>query len=277
MYWICSAATLRGDRATNQDQLVVVDGAAAVLDGATSWLHTHEGPDARDGGWYARALGHALTARLPGHGRTLSAILADAIAHVRDTYTLAPGESPYSTATIARWDADNVDLLVLGDSPAVIGWKSGRTEHVGDDRLAATAPTERAAYHDHLRQGRGFDTRFAGLIADVQRTERLSFNQPHGFWVAETEPAAADRAVQRTFTTDELATVTLMSDGAAAGVSDYQLTDWAGLAEALRQGGVSAWLRQVHTTEESDPHGRRWPRTKKHDDKTVVELHGLAG
>ncbi|MER7282092.1 hypothetical protein ABT369_47455 [Dactylosporangium sp. NPDC000244] len=115
MTWIASAATLRGDRATNQDQLIVVDGAAAVLDGATSWLHTYDGPDPRDGGWYARTLGQALTGRLPGHGTPLADILADAIAHVRDTHGLRPGESPYSTATIARWDTERADLLVLGD------------------------------------------------------------------------------------------------------------------------------------------------------------------
>lgn len=54
MHWICSAAILRGDRPTNQDRYVVVDGAAAVLDGATSWLHTYHGLEPRDGGWCAR-------------------------------------------------------------------------------------------------------------------------------------------------------------------------------------------------------------------------------
>ncbi|NES29292.1 hypothetical protein GCE86_17890 [Micromonospora terminaliae] len=94
MHWICSAATLRGDRPTKQDQYVMVDGAAAVLDGATSWLHTYHGPEPRDGGWYARTLGAALAARLPGHGTALNVILDAAIADVRDTYGLKPGESP---------------------------------------------------------------------------------------------------------------------------------------------------------------------------------------
>jgi len=276
MHWICAVATLRGDRTTNQDQVVMVDGAAAVLDGATSWLHTHHEPDPKDGGWYARALGQALTARLPGHGNTLPAILADAIAHVRDTYALRPGESPYSTATIARWDTNHLDVLVLGDSPALVRWKSGQVLLISDDRLAATAPVQRAAYRDHLRHSSGFDTTFASLIADVQRTERLSFNRPHGFWVAETEPAAAENAIHRTLPTDELAGLILMSDGAAAGITDYELTDWTGMTEELTHSGASVWLNRVHTAEQADPRGRRWPRTKKHDDKTIVTLDRIS-
>ncbi|TYB39792.1 hypothetical protein FXF50_05330 [Micromonospora sp. AP08] len=95
------AATLRGDRPTDQDRYVVVDGAAAVLDGETSWLHTYHGPEPRDGGWYARALGTALTARLPGHGTALNVILDAPIADRRDAYGLKPADSPYSTSTAA--------------------------------------------------------------------------------------------------------------------------------------------------------------------------------
>lgn len=275
MHWICSAATLRGDRPTNQDQYVVIDGAAAILDGATSWLHTYHGPEPRDGGWYARTLGAALTARLPGHGTALNVILDAAIADVRDTYGLKPGDSPYSTATLARWNTDHVDLLVLGDSPALIHRSAGTNTLIADERLAATAPAERDAYRDHLRQGRGFDAHFADLIAAVQRTERHSFNQPDGFWVAEAEPTAASHAICRTLPVNEVAGLTLMTDGAAAGVIDYQLTDWVGLADELSRHGAATWLHRVHLAEESDPDGRSWPRTKKHDDKTMITLTKL--
>lgn len=255
----------------------MVDGAAAVLDGATSWLHTYQGAEPRDGGWYARALGAALTARLPGHGTSLDVILAAAISQVRDTHGLQPRDSPYSTATIARWNNDYVDLLVLGDSPALIHWTSGTTTPIADDRLAATAPGERDAYRDHLRQGHGFDAGFADLIAAVQRTERHSFNQPNGFWVAEAEPGAASHAICRTLPTEDVAALTLLSDGAAAGVTDYQLTDWAGFTDELSRHGAAAWLHRSHLTEQSDADGRRWPRTKRHDDKTTIHISRFTG
>ncbi|MEU1813501.1 hypothetical protein [Micromonospora aurantiaca (nom. illeg.)] len=275
MHWICSAATLRGDRTTNQDQYVVVDGAAAVLDGATSWLHTDQEPESRDGGWYTRVLGAALAVRLPGHGTPLDVILEAAIADVRGTYGLKPGDSPYSTATLTRWNAKIIDLLVLGDTPALVHYNDGTNVLVADERLAATAPAERDAYRDHLREGRGFDDDLADLIATLQRTERHSFNQPGGFWVAEAEPAAAGHAVCRTLPVDEVDALTLMTDGAAASVTDYELTDWAGMHSELSRHGIAAWLHRTHLTEETDPDGRRWPRTKKHDDKTALHLAKL--
>src|SRR3954451_416990 len=157
--WLCSAATLRGDRGTNQDQVVIVDGAAAVLDGATSWLRDPDDP--RDGGWYARVLGSALTAGLPAPDRSLADVLADAITEVRDTYALTPGDSPYSTASILRWGPKTVDVLVLGDSPALVRRTSGSVDVVADSRLSVTAAAERASYHQHLTAGRGYDDAFA--------------------------------------------------------------------------------------------------------------------
>jgi hypothetical protein len=273
--WLCSAATLRGDRPTNQDQVVVVDGAAAVLDGATSWLR--DPGDPRDGGWYARALGAALTARLPGAERTLTGILADAIAEVRDAHGLTPGDSPYSTASIARWTQDEIDVLVLGDSPVLVQAASGEVEMVADDRLAGTASSQRAAYREHLAAGEGFDARFAGLIAAVQRSERAAFNREDGFWVAEADPAAAEHALTESWRVDDVVAVALMSDGVSAAVTDYGLTDWSGLIAGVGERSPNALLADVHAAEATDPDGRRWPRTKRHDDKSLVFLSSYCG
>jgi hypothetical protein len=271
--WLCSAATLRGDRRSNQDQLIVVDGAAAVLDGATSWLRDSDDP--RDGGWYARVLGAALTGRLPGRGSLVS-LLADAITEVRDTYSLAAGDSPYSTASMVRWASGEIELLVLGDSPALVRDVPGVVDVVADERLSLTASAERDTYREHLAAGHGFDVAFADLVAAVQRSERDSFNRPGGFWVAEAEPAAAEHAVTKTWSEDQVGAVALMTDGASAAVTDYGLIDWPDLlSDVSAHGGVSAWLAKIHAAETTDPDGRRWPRTKKHDDKSLVIISRL--
>ena len=270
--WLCRAATLRGDRSSNQDQVVLVDGAAAVLDGATSWLRDPDDP--RDGGWYSRVLGAELTARLPAPGASLAAVLADAIAAVRDAHALTPGDSPYSTASIVRWSADTVEVLVLGDSPAAVRPVTGPVEVVADPRLSTTAADERAAYRRHLAGGAGFDDRFGRLMAAVQRAERAAFNRDGGFWVAEADPVAAQHAITRSWPADQIDVVALLSDGAAAAVTDYELVDWPGLVDELTAAGD--WLARLHAIEASDPAGQRWARTKRHDDKSVALLSRIA-
>jgi len=59
--------------------------------------------------------------------------LADAIRSTVGALRVMPGESPSSTVSIARRRGDEVDLLVLGDSPIYIGPDS---QLLTDDRLA---------------------------------------------------------------------------------------------------------------------------------------------
>jgi hypothetical protein len=267
MSWVVSAATRRGDRPTNQDQAVLLDGAIALLDGATSWLSQDP---ARDGGWYARTLGAALAARLPGHGRPIASLLADAIEELRDTHALQPDTTPYSTATIVRWDADVLEALVLGDSPVLVVRRAAPPELVSDDRLEPVGAEQRAAYRAHLRDGHGFGEPFARLVADLQRVERGSRNRPGGFWIAGAEPEAAQHAIERSWPAADVDAVLAMSDGAAAGVLEYALTGWPAFADLVRTDGPASVINRVHAAEESDADGRRWPRTKLHDDKTLI-------
>src|SRR5512147_2207529 len=97
---LITTGTLAGGQRANQDHIVVTDHAVAVLDGATSWLPQDP---ARDGGWYARGLGAALTTLLPGDSRDLAELVGESITQMRDRYGLSPGDCPTSTVTIARW------------------------------------------------------------------------------------------------------------------------------------------------------------------------------
>jgi hypothetical protein len=62
----------------------------------------------------------------------------------------------------------------------------------------------------------------------------------------------------------------------SAAVTDYGLIDWRDLlSDVSAHGGVGARLANIHAAETTDPDGRRWPRTKKHDDKSLVILNQL--
>ena len=234
-----------------------------LLDGASSWLPQDP---ARDGGWYARTLGAALGPGLDAE--PLTDLVAAGVEALVATGSVVRGEGPLSTVTIARWGADVLEVYVLGDSPAVVALDD-EVVLVADPRLGEVAQAEHLAFEAHLAAGHGFDELHAELVAELQRAERLHRNTSGGYWVAEGDPLAAREAVTATFPVGRVRAVALLSDGAAAGVLDYALADWAGCLDAVAA-SPAGWLRRVHDTETTDPDGVRWPRTKRHDDKTVA-------
>lgn len=262
-----TTATLRGDGRANHDTVVVSDRAVAVLDGASGWLPLQE--PGRDGGWIARTLGGLLLPVLD-QDRPLTELLRQALTDVTNTYDLHPGTAPETTITIARWDAEHLEILALCDSPAVVFGPQPDPVEILDDRLQAVGGEARMRARDHLRAGHGYDPQHRELLAEIQRQELAGQNSDDGYWVAEADPEAANHAYTATYPLEEIEAVLLLTDGAAAGVDEYaHPRTWR---EALPQvrNSPAAFLEDLHTTEDTDPDGRRWPRAKCHDDKTLA-------
>lgn len=265
------AATLAGG-SSNQDVYAVLDRTIVVLDGASTYPTPTPG---RDGRWYARTLLNALRDRLPDHDSSLASILADAIAQVRDDHQLQPS-GPSSTVLMTRTKDDALDILVLGDSTLVIQHVDDTCTALTDDRLAQVAVAERQAYLERLHNGGGYDSQHARLLADLQAAQRLARNHPEGYWIAECDPEAARHAISRTLPIDQVQTLLLLTDGAAAGVTTYGApSTWPELFRELDLVRARQVLGDLHQLEETDPTGQRWPRAKPHDDKTAIVVRSL--
>jgi hypothetical protein len=269
-----TAATLASGVRGNQDHVVITDHAVAVLDGATSWLPQNP---RRDGGWYSRQLGAELTTHLTDDSQPLAALVANTIESVRDRFGLMPGDCPTSTVTALRWSSDSAEVYTLGDSPAVIYPTNSSPRVIYDDRLESVGSAERTAYREHLRSGRGYDAELRQMIANLQLEERRQRNCSQGYWIAENNPLAASHGVTADLPIGNVAAALLLSDGASAAVTDYGLYTWASLAETLFALGMDATLRLIHEAEAMDSDGVRWPRAKRHDDKTVVSVRFRQG
>lgn len=103
-----------------------------MLDGATQAFGLE-----RSGGWLAETLGQELIRSLEKDpGKDLQHLLADAIGDVANRYELKPGESPSTTDSIARFNQETIDVLVLCDSPVVVLDTNGKIHEVRDDRLS---------------------------------------------------------------------------------------------------------------------------------------------
>ncbi|MGM1061054.1 hypothetical protein [Saccharothrix sp. Mg75] len=234
-----------------EDRVVVLPNAVVLLDGATSPT-----PRERDGGWHSRHLAEQLTGADGLHG-DLADELAAAITRLRDEHGLVPGAAPSSTVAIARWTEATVDVLVLADSPVVV--------FTG----AATA-TGTAA---HVVA----DTRLRDLRGAVDRITDWR-NREGGWWVAEADPAAAHRAVRRTWPRHEVRAVLLATDGVSCGVDDYGLfTDWHEVAHITSEKGPDAVLDAIRVAERGDADRTKWRRSKVHDDQALALVRFAPG
>lgn len=260
-------ATRAGGVSGNQDYALVTDTAVIVLDGASAWprqLRT------RDGGWYARSLAVALAPRVDETSRSIREHIGESIAELADRWDLDARSSPTSAVAIARWTSDHLEPYVLGDSTAVVYGSSGDPIVHSDDRITSVAVEERARYRGALARGGGYTSQVSDLLADLQRAQVSARNGADGYWIAGADPVAAFHGIDATYDRGLVGAVAVMTDGAAAGVERYGVTTWSELPDAVRASGAADFLARVHQVELTDPAGRRWPRSKLHDDKTIA-------
>lgn len=174
-----------------------------------------------------------------------------------------------SSAYIARMlSSDLIEVAALGDSTALLGLRGGHLARITDNRIAQIAPHLREQYRSRLRAGHGFDSAHRTLLREIQQAERAARNRPDGYWIAEADPAAAHHAIVQRYPADQIEWCVLATDGAQRPF-DHRHGDWSTLpADA---GHLHRCLEQLHEWEEkSDPNGRLLPRSKRHDDKTLV-------
>jgi hypothetical protein len=233
----------------NEDYVAAGPSWVVLLDGATAPIGVDSGC-VHDVPWLVRHLGGALSRGLAiSTERPLAELLAEAIrvtsdAHA-DTCDLANPASPSSTVAMLRQRDDQLDYLVLADSPIVLDL-GGEVQAVVDDRTA------------HLT-----DYSAAGV--------RAARNQPGGFWVASTKPEAAHEAVTGSVPVDSVRRAALLSDGASRYADRFALGGWGDLLDLLDQSGPCELICQVRAAERAETEIERASRRgKAHDDATAV-------
>ncbi|GAA1189862.1 hypothetical protein [Pseudonocardia alaniniphila] len=261
-------AQLAGD-GRNADRVFLTDNAVIVLDGASAFEPVDIEPST-----YAESLGRTIADELT---MVPEAPIADAVAKaIRRTTAkldLRPGASPSSTVAILRTRFGAADLYVLGDSPIHYG-----TDHLAqrlvDDRLSLVATPEHERYLAQLRAGHGYDDAHRATLAWLQRAQRQARNVEGGYWIAETDPAAASHAFAKTVHRDAIEWAVIATDGAADFI-DYCCCGWRDIAQ-FDKTQLVALLKRIHDWEDqSDPDGRHLPRAKRHDDKTIGVVSSL--
>ncbi|MEV4498586.1 protein phosphatase 2C domain-containing protein [Micromonospora arborensis] len=249
-------ATEPGPDRPNEDHVVVSAGLAIVLDGVTQ-LPGLETGCVHDPVWLVQELGNCLVEALTLQPTApLGGILAEAIGRLRDCHEgrcdLTNPNSPSSTVAIVRERGSQMDYLVLCDSSVVYEDSSGVTV-VHDDRTESLP-----AYDRHT-------------VARLR-------NQPGGFWVASTDPAAAAEAVTGSVALDGLRRLLLCTDGVSR-LTEFFGISWTEVFGLVERSGPRAAIDLVREYEMNCSGllarpGRR--RVKRHDDATLAVLRSAS-
>ncbi len=261
-------ATRPGSDKANEDFVGGVGETAVLLDGAGGPAELANGC-VHGTPWYVRSLGLQLFAQLSNEPDVpLAGLLAQSIAHVadlhRDTCDLAHPGSPSSTVAALRARDAEVDYLVLSDAVVVLDLDEG-VRAFTDRRIDQLGIPTRERMR-HLATGSAAHQEQRLQLVQEQRQWR---NRPGGHWVAAASPDAAYQAITGTVPKDRLHQAALLSDGAGRYV-EFELGSWETLIEFLNGHGPAALIDRVRQAEDSDPWGERWPRTKRHDDASVL-------
>ncbi|MER5645068.1 protein phosphatase 2C domain-containing protein [Streptosporangium sp. NPDC002524] len=258
-----------GGPGASEDRIFLTPNAAVVLDGATS---VELGPGS--GGWYADSLGRLLEELIAAEPhQDLRKLLAHAIEGVATAYDLEAGKAPSSTVAVLRWDENELEALVLGDSAVVVFDRAGGVEVLQDSRILEIRNEPREAYLTRLRSGEGYRDDSRELMRSFQSITRSHRNREGGYWIAEATPDAGFHARVRRWPRSTTSAVLIATDGVVSGVEEYGVpTDWPAALDVIMTQGPDALTDMIHEAEESDPDASRWPRFKPHDDKALALL-----
>jgi hypothetical protein len=253
---------------SNEDWVTTSPGLVVVLDGVTARTDTG---CSHGTSWFASHLGAVITAEADDPTASLSKALGTAIQTVIEQHPSCdlehPG-TPAATVGILRMVPNTVDYLVLGDITVLLH-TGDEIQVVVDKGVDSTARSERSEVD---RYPIGSPEKNAALLR-MKRSELAARNRPGGnYWVASSNPEAADHAITGQVPLDRLRRAAVLTDGGARLVDPFASLTWSELLDLLNSAGPVEAVRRVRTIEASDPEGIRWRRNKRHDDATIVFL-----
>ncbi|WP_306999418.1 hypothetical protein [Amycolatopsis thermophila] len=247
----------------SDDKIFTTPNAVIVLDGASAFV-----PVPVPASTYADELGRQIVACLTEQpDAELQGVLAEAIALTAKALELEPGRSPSSTVTMLRQTNGVVDLLSLGDSVAILP-----DEVLTDERMDELDLAPRRQYRQRLAEGGGYDEAHRALLRQLQTQQGERRNRPGGFWIAEASPEAAHHALVEHRPVSAVPWAVLATDGAYNTMTHVGLTDWERIAGASSDELARILDRCQQWERDKDPHARKLPRAKRHDDKAIAAV-----
>lgn len=164
---------------------------------------------------------------------------------------------------------------MLADSAVGLSLPDG-IDAISDHRVSAVTDRQRTDIARELEHLPETEKRTA-----LAYTRRQLMNTAAGYWVAATDAGAAEQSLTGEVPLPSVRAAAVLTDGASRAVDDFGVMGWPDLMSRLETSGPRGVIDHTRELERSDPQRRRWPRSKCHDDATVVlmqrEPEGLLG
>lgn len=252
----------------NEDFAVASDTVAVLLDGATI-------PDTattacnHSTAWFTRQLGSRIFQRLTlDPDRAIADCVAEAIKtlaeHHGETCDTSHAGHPSATVVALRERAGAAEYFVLGDSTLALDTHA-QVLAIADRRLEHVQP----ALRERVRTAQRGTPEYSAARLALLDAERRARNTTDGYWIASADPSAAYHAITGQLAPGELRRAVLLSDGASAIVDRFDLLSWDDVLDLAERDGPHAVILHVRDAEVSPP-GLAHPRSKPHDDATVL-------
>jgi|GEM_PF-6820918 len=254
------AATLAGG-SRNQDAYIIGENFAGVFDGASNHLANQDSE--QDAAWYANLLAALISDSIPNYPTLMSAV-ADSIGRASALFNGPPEMCPTSTVSLVRWSSDKIEAFVLGDS--ILATLGSEERHMTDGRIGRVASKTREDYKRALSDGHGFGARHRARLRELQEREHQWRNSVDGYWIAGSAPEAAHHGLTAILNRSDVTDCLLATDGGFSPLTYGLASTWA----EVKTSDLGSLLSAAHEVEESDRFGCRFPRSKLHDDKTLV-------
>lgn len=274
----------------NEDLLRVHATGAWVLDGTSGWKGRSFTSAESGGAWYVAKFDEYLANNIHDFSRSLTQIVRDAICHLTSELVRIFDEAnnslndaihrsslPSACVTIIRWNESTgtVEYFTLGDT-VIVAKHGENVERICEaSRLDEIDANTRQVFHDIVTDADSItddvidraNTRREDHIADT----RALLNTPDGYWIAQTNPYAAQMGETGEFSMDSLSRIMLFSDGFDPVVEQYGVfTDWGAVWDYIDNHSISDAVDQLHTAEENDVVLQH--KDRPHDDVAVVDI-----
>lgn len=268
-----------GEGRINEDHALVDQQArcAVLIDGATGLTKANLVPGESDAAWYARTLCEELAERLADPAASTTDALVEAGLAVARSYRRLPGaasleriDEPNGSVAILRWQADEVEVSLLGDCTAVVALRDGSCEVMCDDTLT------RLDDQNYERMF-AYATKHGTTMAHARRAlnpyfieNRLKMNEPGGYWAADISCRGMTHALTRTFPLDQVESLFACSDGYASAVTMGVCEGLGELSRRVAAGEGRLVGEELRAAEREDALCWRVHRSKTSDDATYV-------